>query len=246
MVSSKEEMPMPKQKLAQYKATLSPAEIAAGMDCATANACRLCEDAELLLAESRYPSALSLAALSIEESGKLPVLRALAVARDEKELSDAWREYRSHTHKNRMWPFLELFTKGAKRLGDFRSLFEDGTEHPYLLDSVKQLGFYTDCLGKMHWSVPSEVIGQELASAVVRTARLLLPKRKTSAREVELWIEYVGPVWKGPMEHMEAAVAAWHRQMCQEGLLEGDAEAMERFIVDGTGQSTETEDSSDQ
>ncbi|MGC1455932.1 MAG: AbiV family abortive infection protein [Nitrospirota bacterium] len=224
---------MAKRKLDQYKAKLSPAEIAAGMNAAIANARRLCEDAKLLLAQSKYPSASSLAILSIEESGKLSILRALALARDEKELSETWREYRSHTQKNRMWPFLQMVLQGARGLNDFRPLVEDSAEHPYLLDNLKQLGFYTDCLGERHWSVPNDVIDKDLATQMIRIAELHVPKRNVNEREIELWILHVKPVWKGPMEHMEAAVAAWHRQMCEEGLIQDDPEGMERFIMKG-------------
>jgi AbiV family abortive infection protein len=230
---------MANQRLDQYKANLSSVEIAAGMNAAATNARRLCEDAKLLLAQSRFPSALSLAALSVEESGKLSILRSLALARDQKELSETWREYRSHTHKNQMWPLLQMFVQGARRLSDFRSLVASGAEHPYILDNLKQLSFYTDCLGKRHWSIPNDVISQDIAEQIVRIAELLLPKREVTEREIELWIQHLKPVWKGSMESMEAAVASWHRQMCEEGLMQDDPNAMERFIVDGIHPPTE-------
>lgn len=226
---------MAKHRLDQYKAKLSPAELVAGMNAAAVNARRLCEDAKLLLANSRFPSALSLAALSIEESGKLSILRSLALARSQKEVSEIWREYRSHVRKNTLWPLLQLFQQGARRLGDFRPLLQDGAEHPYLLDNVKQLGFYTDCLGSKHWSMPDEVIDETLATQIVRIAELQVPTREVVEREIELWIQHLDPVWGQSMERMEAGVSAWHRQMCDEGLSQDDPEAMERFIVQGVG-----------
>ncbi len=237
---------MAKSKLDQYKGKLTPAEIADGMNEAAANAKRLHDDAKLLLENGSYPSALSLAALSIEESGKLTILRSLALARDQKELTQTWREYRSHTQKNTMWPFLQMFLQGARLLGDFRPLVEDGAEHPFLLDNVKQLGFYTDCLGNRHWSIPTEVIDEKLAREILRIAQFLLPKRKVTEREIELWIEYLQPVWKQPMELMEAAVSAWHKQMCEEGLSSGDPDGMEKFIVQGIGPEVENVEPSKQ
>lgn len=68
--------------LPQYKSKLSAAEIAAGINAASTNANRLADDAELLLENDRYPSALSLAILSIEESGKVSILRTLALSRN--------------------------------------------------------------------------------------------------------------------------------------------------------------------
>lgn len=138
-----------------------------------------------------------------------------------------------------MWPFLQMFLQGARRLGDFRPLVEDGAEHPFLLDNVKQLGFYTDCLGKRHWSIPTEIIDEQLAREILRIAELLLPKRKVTEREIELWIEHLQPVWKQPMEFMEAAVSAWHKQMSAEGLSSCDPDGMEKFIVNSIGPDVE-------
>ena len=145
---------MPKKRLEQYKGSLDSGQIAEGMNAALKNASRLADAASLLLKHGDYALAASLSTLSIEESGKLPILRALAVACDDKEIVDCWRQYRSHTKKNVMWPFFDLFARGARCLNDFTSLFDKDGEHPFLLDQVKQIGFYSDCLGKAHWSVP--------------------------------------------------------------------------------------------
>ncbi|MBL7215466.1 MAG: AbiV family abortive infection protein [Phycisphaerae bacterium] len=211
------------------------------MNEAITNARRLCKDAKTLLTKSRFPTALSLAALSIEESGKLPILRTLALAQNQKEASKIWREYRTHTRKNTMWPFLQMFLQGARRLSDFRILFDDTSEHPYILDNLKQIGFYTDCLGKRHWSNPDHVIDESIATNIVNIAEILLPKREVTEREIQLWIKYVKPAWMKPMELMEAAVASWHRQMCKEGLLDDNPESMENFIIRGIGTETNIE-----
>jgi len=76
---------MATKKLDQYKGALSTSEITKGINAAIQNAIRLAEDAELLLGNKRYPSATSLAILSIEESGKVTILRGLSVAKDGKE-----------------------------------------------------------------------------------------------------------------------------------------------------------------
>ena len=224
---------MNRKKLAQYKGKLSAAQLAAGMNAARANARRLAGDAKLLLENRRYPSALALAVLSIEESGKLSILRALAVARMDEESKQAWREYRSHTAKNRLWPIFELIMKGARELDDFASLVAQDVEHPALLDQVKQIATYTDCLGDRHWSNPDTVINRDLASQVVRTAELLSHRDDVSAREMELWIEHVQPVWMGRKELMEKAVVDWHAALQAEGLKAEDQDGMEKFIIEG-------------
>jgi AbiV family abortive infection protein len=159
-------------KLDAYRGSLTPAQIAEGINHAAHNARRLVEDAELLIDSGRFPSACSLAALAIEEAGKVSILRELALARSDSEVRGSWKRYRSHTQKNVTWLLPQLASSGASKLADFKPLFEDGAEHPELLDQVKQLGFYTDCLGEAHWSVPDEVIDEKLARSIVGTAKL--------------------------------------------------------------------------
>jgi AbiV family abortive infection protein len=217
------------KKLDAYRGKLSPGEIAEGMNAARENASRLAEDAKLLLEQSRYPSAVSLAILSIEEAGKVTVLRELSIARTEKERLASWRAYRSHTKKNTAWILPQLVASGARTLDELQPIFEESSDHPYVLDQLKQIGIYTDCLGKRHWSIPEEVIDEELARIIVGTAKLLSSDRRFSAREVELWIEHIGPVWKGDCNWMKQALVNWASAMHEEGL--GDPPArMEHFV----------------
>lgn len=80
----------------KYKGALSPADIVAGMAAARRNARRLAKDAQLLLDNGQWASALSLAVPSIEESGKAGVLRRLALASVPADLKKGWDCYGSH------------------------------------------------------------------------------------------------------------------------------------------------------
>jgi len=82
-----------------YKGTLSPSDVVAGMAAARRNARRLAEDAQLLLDQGRWASASSLAVLSIEESGKVGVLRRLSLASEAPDLKAGWDGYGSHRRK---------------------------------------------------------------------------------------------------------------------------------------------------
>lgn len=222
------------KKLQSYKGRLRFTQIAEGMTAASENAARLAQDAKLLLDAERLPTACSLAALSIEESGKVSILRAMSLARDDNELKEEWKRYRSHTNKNVQWIFPQLVAEGARKIDDLRPLFDKDAEHPYLLDQVKQLGFYTDCLGnKAHWSIPDEVIDGELADQLVSTAELLSSASPTSEREIELWVDHVGPAWKRDLNWMKRAVADWYESMQREGLKPEGENAMEKFLHDG-------------
>jgi AbiV family abortive infection protein len=222
---------MAKRKLNQYKGQLSTSQIAEGMNASIRNAKRLAEDAELLWERKRYPSASSLAILSIEESGKLSILRGLSIAKNEEELKEAWKDYRTHTKKNVNWMLPELVKAGARKLEDFHPIFERDAEHPYILDQIKQIGFYTDCLGDAHWSIPGEIIDKRLARMLVDLAKIFVSTKEITEKEIELWIKHLGPVWKKNMRWMQNALVNWFHEMQESGLVpELNTDAMQEFI----------------
>ena len=221
------------KKLGQYKGRLDVSQIVEGINVAIRNAKRLAEDANLLLEAGRYPTSTSIATLSIEDSGKVTILRELALASDDKALADCWRSYRSHTKKNMMWLLPQLMAEGARKLDDFRSLFDENSDHPYILDQVKQIGFYTDCLGNAHWSIPEEVIDEELARKIVFTANVFARDKQIEPKEIELWIKHLGPVWRRGHELMEEGLENWYAEMQELGLVPRGRNDMEGFIRQG-------------
>jgi AbiV family abortive infection protein len=184
------------KRLNQFRGALDAAGVALGINAAKANARRLLEDAKLLLEAGRYAGAASSAILAIEEAGKASILRGLILERDSKELAEGWRQYRSHTKKNVSWIMPRLVASGARKLDDMRPIFDEISDHPHLLDQVKQIAFYTDCLGEAHWSEPSQVIDSDLARSLVQTAEILAKSRDVTTREMELWVKHMAPVWK--------------------------------------------------
>ena len=213
---------------------MSAAQIATGMNVAMANATRLIEAAHALLEKGDYPLAASLAALAIEEAGKPTILRSLAIARTDNEVAECWKAYRSHPKKNVMWVLPQLAVRGARQLDDFGPLFEEDAEHPYILDQLKQIGFYTDCLGNAHWSIPEETIDKNLASSLVSIARLFARDKIYTETEIELWIKHLSPVWRGPKERMELALVQWYREMQEKGLATPCENEMEKFNPERT------------
>lgn len=221
------------KKLDAYRGKLSTADIAKGMTVAGRNARRLADDAVTLLAAGSFPTAASLAALAIEEAGKVSILRALALARNDGEIKDEWKAYRSHTSKNTTWLLPALAASGARKIDDLQPLFDSESNHPFLLDQLKQLGFYTDCLGNGHWSVPAEVIDQDLAQMLVNVADIMAKDKDVPEKEIELWIEHVGPVWKKDLAWMKKALANWYAAMQEAGLAPEGENKMEQSIHHG-------------
>lgn len=113
---------------------------------------------------------------------------------------------------------------------DFRPLFDENSDHPYVLDQLKQISFYTDCLGKAHWSIPEEVVDKSLAQLLVQTAKIFSEhKKNVTTLEIELWIKHLSPVWKTSMTAMKMALVTWNKEMIKNGL-SAECNGMEKFL----------------
>ncbi len=195
-----------------------------------ANARRLLAAAEVMFEKSDYSLATSLAILSIEESGKIPILRGLSVARNEKEISSCWKNYRSHIGKNKLWVAPYLFRKGARKLTDLKILVDDKADHPYVLEHIKQLGLYSDCLGKAHWSEPCKVIEKNMAASIIKNSRSFLTDKLFTELEIELWIKHMGPVWGSTQELININIVKWYAEMQERGLASNIENAMAQSL----------------
>lgn len=216
--------------LTQYKGPLTPTQAAEGIALARANAARLISDAELLVENNRYASASALAILAIEELGKVQAIKTIVLQSEPKKLKEAWRDYRNHRAKNVQWILPKLAAEGARTLAQVRSAADPAGDHTAMLDSVKQLSFYTDSYGSAgRWSEPSEAVDPQFAISILATARMLNRQTQTTARELELWATIVGPHYGKPT--MIDAVLDFQKQIFNEGLSPTSADEMESFIT---------------
>ncbi|WP_421931270.1 AbiV family abortive infection protein [Phenylobacterium sp.] len=211
-----------------YTGALELPEVAEGMAAAATNAARLLADAELLFEHERYPAAASLAILSIEERGKIQILKEFAILPDD-HWTKTWRAYRNHRHKNVGWILFDLVRRGARKLGELSQAVDPKGDHTATLDAVKQIAIYSDCFGARHWSLPAEVIGRETAASMLAVARSMWPARTMSVRELELWREHVRPHYgtlgmSGAMIRLQTALYA-------EGLTTTTPEELGAFMV---------------
>jgi AbiV family abortive infection protein len=213
--------------LQPYSGELAPAEIADGIAAAQSNADRLIKDARTLADAGRFPSAAALAILAIEERGKAMILNRMAIVPADK-LKETWRDYRSHRAKNAAWAMPLLLADGARTLKDFAPLVDKKADHAALLDALKQLAFYTDCLGEKHWSKPEEVIEADLAKVLIEIAERMMGDRPVSAQEVELWREIVAPHYAKP--EMAEAVIRCEEALKEAGLKDTSIEGLRAFM----------------
>ena len=222
---------MGRRKLKQYSGTLDPAQLAEGMNAALRNARRLTDDARTLVDAERYPTAAAMAVLAIEESGKVGVLRRLAIAPDSEIRRKAWRDYRSHRQKNAAWILPDLVAKGARDLDSLGQGIAPSGDHTAILDQVKQIALYTDCLGDAHWSQPEEVIDEQMACTLVKIAELFARDKTVTTKEVELWIDHLGSTSEDPVEVQKNALLEWFATMRQHGLYSGEMEEVKEFVL---------------
>lgn len=219
---------MSHKRLNSYKGKLSPAQISEGINLARQNAIRLLEDAQILYKEKRYPSAAALAILSIEESGKRSILRQLSLVKSDEELHNVWKDYRSHTKKNVQWQLVDMVRQGARKLDDFKPMFDPSSEHPFALDNIKQIGFYTDCLGQAHWSNPSEVIEKDLVTDLLFIAQVLSSGHDVTTKEIQLWFKHFHNAGSS-LKSQKEALLHWYYDMDNAGLLPADHNMTDLF-----------------
>ncbi|MEW6435949.1 MAG: AbiV family abortive infection protein [Pseudomonadota bacterium] len=213
--------------MSQYRGELSPKQAADGINAARRNARRLVHDAELLFVAGRLPTAVSVAILAIEEAGKAPILRGLLGIKDPAKLKLKWKEYRNHCSKNVLWLFPVLVEQGVRKLSGFAPLFDPKSDHPQILDNLKQVGFYTDCFNACHWSEPEAAISRDVVESILNTAKLLSNHPEVTERELELWVEHVAGK-AGTLA--KEGLRAFYNALADEGLSYGDIDDTSAFL----------------
>jgi AbiV family abortive infection protein len=227
--------------LEQYKGSLTTAQAAAGIKAAIQNSCALLEEAKLLANNGRWQRSAALAILAIEESGKVSILRGILLARNEQELKESWREYRNHSSKNRASILPDLVAKGARKFDELRLIVDGSSDHNAVIEAVKQISVYSDALGQCHWSVPSEVVSQELSEQLLNIARILVQTEEsafTTEAELNIWVKHMRPVWKKDMNAMKGALLSCYAEARTSGVLQGkqtESDMLE-FLFSESGQ----------
>jgi AbiV family abortive infection protein len=215
---------------APFRGEISLAMIAEGMNAARASAKRLLDDAKTLYDAGRLPSAVALAILSIEEAGKVSILRGMVLCETEQEWRQGWKAYRTHTSKNTAWILGELAAKGARTLDELRSIAEPDSDHPEVLDQLKQLCLYTDCMNSSKWSTPDNVDVTAFAPYILLMAKALATGGEVTEKELHLWRHHLLPVKGASLEGNKRAAANWFADMRANGLSSSTEKSVEAFL----------------
>lgn len=121
-----------------------------------------------------------------------------------------------------------LLADGARTMKDFAPLVDKKADRAAVLDALKQVALYTDCLGERHWSKPEEVIEPELPRVLIEIAERMIGDRTVTAREVELWCEIVAPHYA--KREMAEAVIRCEEALKKEGLKDTAIEGLRSFM----------------
>jgi AbiV family abortive infection protein len=198
-----------------YFGNITPKETVEGINASKRNSKRLVEDAKLLFKSERYPSAIALAILAIEEDGKATLLRNIPTASTDAEIKNVWKQFRSHRNKNGLWKFADYVNKEVKKFSEVKSLVASNSEHTKRLDQIKQACFYVDCYRKGFWSEPVKIADIQFAQLIINTAGVLVNSHEECTElEIQLWVKHQ----TGAAGNRFNAVANWYADMQAHGL----------------------------
>ena len=161
----------------QFKANITFKEAVMGISLAIQNSKELLEDAEILLENDRYPRAVSLAVLAIEEYGKVEKIKQLLLSKQ--MVSRLWNDLRSHKSKSFYWMFpllKQMKINDPVIINEFTSPKGDGAN---FLDQLKQICFYTEAVNNpekkgCYWWLPSEIADENVAKFYCELARTMM------------------------------------------------------------------------
>ncbi|MFP8490009.1 AbiV family abortive infection protein [Gracilimonas sp. Q87] len=215
-------------KKSQYNQKLTPEKAAEGINAIKSNAHSLIDDAELLYKHGRYERATALSILAVEEAGKVSIIRSILMEDDQKELNKEWKRFRNHLDKNWGLAFFEAVQKGNNHFDELKYLLSD-EKSKKSFEYLKQLAFYTEYFKNKNWSTPDKIIDKDLATSILRSAKVFVGGKKSSVstkEELELWVKHLKPVWKKNNTLMKQAVINFYKEAEENGILSSKANAI--------------------
>lgn len=161
----------------QYKNSITIEDARLGIVATLNNAKELLEDAVLLLNNKRYPRAVSLGILAIEEYGKIEKIKNLLISGQ--FVSKSWKEVRNHMSKNFYWQIPIIKALGINDEVKIRELISSNSDGTKFLDQLKQICFYTEAVhiddsSKCIWWQPSIITDKEVATFYLDLANTIV------------------------------------------------------------------------
>ncbi|GBD95239.1 MAG TPA: AbiV family abortive infection protein [Nitrospirae bacterium] len=145
----------------KYNGRITIDQIVGGISCCLENAKELFLDAQILRRSQRYPRALSLLLMSMQEAGKIEILRKMASisSGDQKKWKKLWKQFRSHEIKDALGYSHKICTEFSKSAGDifWEQLIYD-KNFSSAKEKARQFALYVDYIASDNeWWSPSAV-----------------------------------------------------------------------------------------
>lgn len=161
-------------KETQYQGVLSSAQIAVGINFSHENGIRLLEDARLLFGEERYPSAVTLSLLAVEEFAKELILRRMSIRDKKEQIQRFWAQMKDHRVKAAVGALPYLIQKGTLDVMQLAEQIESpDAVYGETFNWLKETGLYVECVQSGKWLRPTDQIGKEVAESILRGAEMM-------------------------------------------------------------------------
>lgn len=145
----------------KYNGKLTLKQISEGIYFCIENALNIFGDAYILIKANRFPRALSLLLIAIQEAGKVNILKNMLTisAGEQKRWKEEWQKFRKHEVKNSLGQSIEISSEFQDSPGEafwqqllYINYFASARE------KVRQLGLYIDYIADdKKWWFPNEI-----------------------------------------------------------------------------------------
>ncbi len=154
----------------RYSRHLSLEQISIGISSCIDNALNIFGDAMILHRHKRYPRALALLLTSIQEAGKVSLLRQMSLlsSKDQKEWSRLWKRFRDHKTKDARGQSTKINqdVKGDPGEAFWQQCVYNKTFAP-AKEKIRQCALYVDFISKdCAWWSPSEITAELVEHAI--------------------------------------------------------------------------------
>ncbi len=146
----------------KYNGKLTIEQISEGIYFCIENASNIFGDAYILMKANRYPRALSLLILAIQEAGKVNILKNMIMisTKNQKLWKKEWKNFRRHETKDFFGHDIETSSEFSDSPGEYfwqHLLYKANNSVPER-EKVRQLGLYIDYIaGDKKWWSPNEI-----------------------------------------------------------------------------------------
>lgn len=232
-----------RRTISEHRGSLTPAQAAAGMNHLKENSFRLLADAVLMYVSGRYPTAVTLSILAMEETGKRSILQEIVAARNSTARKRLWAQWRTHSPK--LTAALQHLMAHHILNVDNRATYAAmtsaiSTTIPRDIISKKEAATYVHCLPRIVWSTPNESVTKDAATEMLAAALGICSSATVTETEVRLWAQYVVPFRGTSFTKLRSAYTTYVKALEDAGVLKPGSTSLIEDVFDRIGKHLAT------